>query len=281
MGENIPIFLVNESEYGQTSEIEIFSATIDIYGRPFRICIGATAGSAKLSDIVPLAWSLADEIYSAVIRYLTERGQYVPCQKGCSSCCKYLVALSIPEIFYIQEYLAKINVNSRKQFMQSCFNAAQRILDIELLDKYDIRRELDDSQLSLWYRELNLQCPFNSENICRIYAHRPLACREHMVTTSPAFCEDTSTNIPEVVTMPLSILEALGRFAADLEQTTTEAIILPLALLCKGDDYIQRSERRRPAKFMAERFIHILKTMSREAIEGSSAINRSTYCSTP
>ena len=43
-------------------------------------------------------------------------------------------------------------------------------------------------------------------------------------------CNVEGTDDPDVMKMPVSVLECLGRLAAKLEQSDVEAIMLPLAL---------------------------------------------------
>lgn len=50
---------------------------------------------ARMADIVPLARKLSTGISKAVLRNLCLSGETVPCCKGCSACCNYLVPLSV------------------------------------------------------------------------------------------------------------------------------------------------------------------------------------------
>jgi hypothetical protein len=61
--------------------------------------------------------------------------------------------------------------------------------------------------------------------------------------------------------MPLSITEALARLAAELEQSSIEAVMLPLALPW-AEENRQRWERTWPAPMMVEKFVNILKDMA-------------------
>lgn len=89
--------------------------------------------------------------------------------------------------------------------------------------------ELD--QLSKWYSQLNLTCPFLSDNICGIYDKRPIACREHLVTNTNLFCNPFQQNDFNKIDLPVSILECLGKLSSELRHTEVEAIMMPLALL--------------------------------------------------
>jgi Fe-S-cluster containining protein len=128
------------------------------------------------------------------------------------------------------------------------------------------------SQVGKWYARLRLACPFLSEGLCTLYEQRPIACREHIVTSSPRTCEIEETNDPEGVRMPVSVLDALGQFAADLEQSDIEAVMLPLALPW-AQSSLERSHRSWPAATMVKRFVDILKLT---ASKNSAALVQST-----
>ena len=66
---------------------------------------------------------------------------------------------------------------------------------------------------------------------------------------------------PDVVPMPLSVLEAVAQLASELENIDIKAVILPLAFAWAQDN-IQRSRRTWPAVTMVKRFVEILKEMA-------------------
>lgn len=264
---NTSIFLIDESEsFGgyRSNGIEIIESTIDIYDKELPIHIGVIDQPLRLLDIVPLAQSISEKLCSSVIRHLSVNKQYVPCHKSCCACCSYLVSLSLPEVFYLQESLSRMPTDSRNRILRSCIASAKKILDIDVLKRHNLNYSHEMTRISAWYSELGIFCPFLSNGTCSIYEKRPFACREHMVITSPASCKTDRMNNPEVVSMPVSLLEALGQLSADLEETEVEAIILPLALASWNDDDVQRSHRTWPTKIMAKHFIHILEAMSKK-----------------
>ena len=95
--------------------------------------------------------------------------------------------------------------------------------------------------------------------LCTIYEQRPLACREHLVIGSASNCNVNSTEQPELVQMPLSILDALAHLTGELEQTTIDVIILPFAFAW-GHDNREYFQHTWPASELVRRFINILTT---------------------
>ena len=161
--------------------------------------------------------------------------------------------------------------NHGRAVLQSCLDAAKRVLDnrLESFDLYSSKKILGStqvSQLGRWYAALKLPCPFLSDGLCTIYEQRPTACREHIVTGSPSLCEAEWTDEHHVVKMPASDLEALGQLASELEGTSIEAVMLPLALPWAHKN-LQRDRRTWPAVTMVERFVELVKAMAEENSE--------------
>lgn len=260
-----PIFtLIDKSERPETfttEGIDIIESTIDLSGKTLHFSIRVQEGPAKLTDIVPLARAIWDKIGAALLDNLAASNQSVQCGKGCSACCSYLVALSLPEACYLQQTFASIPAECRIPIIHDCIDSAQKILDPAVLEKYNMNNSNDMTEISKWYTELDLRCPFLSGRSCSIYAQRPLACREHLVTTPPELCKTSEPQIPEIVPIPVSMLEVLGQLTAELEQTDVEAVILPLAVTCM-DHYMPHSYCTWPAVDMVKHFVRILESLA-------------------
>lgn len=121
--------------------------------------------------------------------------------------------------------------------------------------------ESDISQISRWYSQMKLPCPFLSENLCSLYQIRPSACREHIVTESSNLCGTDTTKDFNVVKMPVNILEVLTQLTAQLEQSQLEAVMLPVALPWTQIN-LERDKRTWPAIEIVEKFADILQNMS-------------------
>jgi Fe-S-cluster containining protein len=173
-----------------------------------------------------------------------------------------MVPLSVPEAFRLRDDVSALPAGQRRSVQQSCLAAAKKILEAVPQDfagsepaPADIQTHT--SRLGGWYAGLRLPCPFLSDGLCTSYQTRPIACREHLVTGSAALCRGDGADEPSVAPAPVSVLECLGRLAAELEQSEPEAVMLPLALPWAQEN-ISRSRRTWPATAMVERFIEIL-----------------------
>ena len=169
----------------------------------------------------------------------------------------------------MREEVLDMPADQSRAVVKSCLDAAKTILDGKL-ESFDVHSTTNSPnqvrQLGNWYAGLKLPCPFLSGGLCTIYEQRPTACREHFVTDSASLCETEQMDEPQVVMMPVSVLEALGQLASELEGAAVEAVMLPLALPWTQDN-LHRHQRTWPEATMVKRFVEIVKTMAEENSE--------------
>ena len=194
---NGPIRVLGESK--QECDIdcnsEIIGLEFDILDEPIRLRIGIADEYARLSDIVPLARALSTKAALLMLGKIAKEGEYVPCCKGCSECCNYLVPVSVPEAFRIKDELLAMPTEQGGLLLQSLLDASRTIIDstnkgCDLSRMCDTGSEEQLCDISKWYRGLKLSCPFLSDDICASYAQRPLACREYIIICSPSICKN-------------------------------------------------------------------------------------------
>ena len=236
---------------------------LDIAGERFDFGVHAVRGQVRLSDIVPLARALSERLCRATLQKLHAEDGDVPCRRGCGACCSYLVPLSVAEVFRLREDISALPTDKSKAILNACLSAAGRILEERpdspaAFEPCQTNAARQNERMSKWYAGLRLPCPFLSDEACTCYETRPLACREHFVTSPAALCVAGATPEPSVVPMPLSVLECMGKLCAELEQREVEAVILPLALPWALKNH-ERSGRTWPTGMIVERFIEILK----------------------
>ncbi len=236
---------------------------LDILGEPVPFDLEVADRSARLADIAPLAQTVSTRLCMATLDRLRTKGSCVPCRKGCSACCSYLVPLSVPETFRIAEELRAMPADESRPLMQSSLDTARTILermpsDFEVDESATANDGIRSKQLGDWYAGLGLACPFLSDGLCVPYEQRPIACREHMVTSPETSCDIAGNDEPDAVKMPVSVLECLGQLTAELEDREVEAVMLPLALPWTQEN-VERSRRTWPAVDVVERFVEILQ----------------------
>ncbi len=271
MIENRSMMILNESgdinnNYGDG--LKTISFELDIIGQPTHFSICVAQKQAKLSDITPLARKLSTQLAMMVLDKLQSNGEFVPCRKGCSTCCNHLIPLSVPEAFHLREEVLAIPTEQGRALWQSLLDTAKIILSekpkiFEVNESAETSCQIQINELSKWYASLKLTCPFLSNNLCTSYEHRPIACREYIVTGSALLCEDEWSDDSQIVQMPISILDCLGQLIAELEQSDIEAVMLPLALPWVQEN-LERGARIWPAVTMVECFVEILQALNIE-----------------
>ena len=225
-----------------------------------RIVLQADSVQCRLADLVPAARELSDMIVAQAQAHARNLGACVPCRKGCAACCSYLVPLSAPEAASLAENIAKLPLNQQADIEMRFLDASRRLLASPppALDQHDQRQNLQ--RISQWYLDAGVTCPLLSEGLCTIYAARPLACREHFVTSSPSECSpgDGSTK-PLLGVLPLSVAGALMDVSMSLEGASDASTMLPLALNQVRQNP-HRASRLYPARLLAQQFAAALYT---------------------
>jgi len=243
----------------------IIRLELDIFGEPVDLFIRVINKQARLADIVPLARAVSTKITDKVTEMVLLDGGHIPCRKGCSACCHYLVPLAVPEVFRLRQDTLAMPQMRRLSAERTCLSAAQRILDQPPPESFaematggaaDSAAELLNVASS-WHADFKLSCPFLCKGICTIYEQRPMACREHSVTGGSVACGGGAGEAQRIY-IPARMSEVLGRLASELEGTSAEALIMPLALIW-ADENPQREQRTWPAVMMVERFVEIVK----------------------
>ena len=237
---------------------------IDVFDKPVIVRVRIGSESAGLADIVPLAQTVSEEITKRALEALGPERSWIACRAGCCACCHYLVPLSVPEALRLNRDIQLLPDSRRRLIQRECILKARRILDQGRARAISCHQECsatataeDLKALSQWYKNLSLTCPFLEDGLCTIYAQRPICCREYFVTGSAKACSGEG-GVAEVVRMPVYVTQVLGRLAAELEQTSVEAVMLPLVLLW----YEHNAERDRqtwPTDMLVDRFAKIVR----------------------
>ncbi len=266
--ENTPIMVLGKSEKPSnlSNGVEVISLDLDFLGEPLHFRIAAWEKPVKLSDIVPLARIISSEIREVLERIIISKGDRIPCQKGCTACCHYLVLLSIPEAFRLVEETMHLPLKQCDDVIESCSIVAKAVQEYisKSIAPYDTNITPDQqNKFADWYFRQNRPCVFLHNESCSIYEQRPLICGEHLVAGTVSSCSAKGTDKGYIVNMPISMRQALKTLTCDFAGTMQESIVLP----CIFDWYkqnIELSDSKWPAATMVKRFVEIIKVMAAE-----------------
>jgi Fe-S-cluster containining protein len=191
-------------------------------------CISAPAGAVRVSAVLPILRTLADASIEAATRAVEVRGQQITCREGCGACCRLLVLLPAAEASALAKGLEGLTPDHRARVLERFDAALDRLAKAGLLERLAKLHELDRearTAISKAYWQAGIECPFLERERCSIYEQRPLACREHLVTSPFEQCLEGT---PERVDPGWFAGEALGRWCS--AQMDPSHVPLPLLL---------------------------------------------------
>ena len=161
-------------------------------------------------DVLPILFGFSNAIVGAAAQ-----GEPVSCRAGCGACCRQVVPISETEAIYLANLIEEMPPGRKATILARFQEAARRIaaagltdkLTLEALTTVDERRKAADQ-----YFQLGIACPFLENESCGIHPHRPLACREYLVTSPAANCSAPTAETIQMVPMPKKLSYVLYRF---------------------------------------------------------------------
>jgi Fe-S-cluster containining protein len=186
----------------------------------------------RLDEILPVLRAVDDQVTAIAVR---KHGQPVSCAKGCSACCRIQpVPITPAEAFGLLRLVEEMPEPRRTQVLSRFDDCAARLRSAGVADAYLEGRRAETAELAQSYArnylDLHLACPFLEDDACSIYPHRPLVCREYLVTSPKELCTDPLSLPVKPVPLFMSLVRANLQVSAQLTATLNFTIPLTLAL---------------------------------------------------
>ena len=179
-------------------------------------------GQTTLTQILPIIQTLENAIIGKISEEAEQAGSPVSCRAGCGACCRQLVPVSFFEAEALTEWLQMLPEDRRAELEGRFHRALLALRDAEVIEKIlDLRwvkNQEETMQLAIDYFHAAVACPFLENESCSIHPMRPLSCREYLVTSPPALCQDPSVNQVAGVRLPLKLSRVLYTFGQQLAQ---------------------------------------------------------------
>jgi Fe-S-cluster containining protein len=179
-------------------------------------------GHTTLTQLLPIIQGLENNIVAKIDQEAVAAGSPISCKAGCGACCRQLVPVSLFEAEALTEWIATLPADERAKLESRFHQALLALRDAGVLDKILDDRWVHDqgatSQLAIDYFHAGVPCPFLENESCSIHSIRPLSCREYLVTSPPAYCQDPSVDKVAGVQLPLKLSRALYALGRQLEQ---------------------------------------------------------------
>jgi Fe-S-cluster containining protein len=164
--------------------------------------------------LLPQLQALTDRVVDVGAALAAQQGRAYTCRKGCGACCCQLVPISEVETYHVAR-LVKAMPKARREAVRERFTHNERLLAEAglwpTLQDVDRLAKADYESFGMAYFGLGISCPFLEDGACSIHPHRPLACREYLVTSDPAACANPTREGIAGVLFPASVSRALRR----------------------------------------------------------------------
>ncbi|HTY83020.1 MAG TPA: YkgJ family cysteine cluster protein [Silvibacterium sp.] len=179
-------------------------------------------GATNLTELLPVIQNLENAILARVGEEAEEAGTPISCRAGCGACCRQLVPVSLFEAEALTDWMNTLPAERRAELEARFHRALLALRDAGVIEKIlDDRWTLEEeaaTQLAIDYFHAGVACPFLENENCSIHPIRPLSCREYLVTSPPALCQDPSANQVAGVRLPLKLSRVLFAFGQKLSQ---------------------------------------------------------------
>jgi Fe-S-cluster containining protein len=192
------------------------------------------AKTGRLDELLPMMLALDSAAIDVAVNK-NSSGKPVSCAKGCAACCKAQpVPITPPEAYALWRIVQSLPAE-RRSVLEATFAEREAALEAAGLKNVFLRETTLGSaaearQAVEAYVQLHLACPFLVDDACSIHPQRPFVCRQYLVTSSPALCEDPLHQPVEVVAMPLQPAHAMLTVTEKHLGLTTGTVPLVLAL---------------------------------------------------
>jgi Fe-S-cluster containining protein len=193
------------------------TATVKLSGPDWQLEARMTVptGPTRLRYLLPMVQSLTDAMVDSTVGAVEERGERVSCTKGCGACCRQLVPIAEVEARHIRDLVEALPEPRRSQVRARFAEARRRLEEAGMLDVLLRRAEWPvgaGQEIGVAYFRQGIPCPFLEDESCSLYADRPVACREYLVTSPAENCARPTAETVHCVPMPLPVWTSLARF---------------------------------------------------------------------
>jgi len=196
------------------------------------------SGPVRVAELLPGLNKLAGFVIEGAVEETLEAGGSISCKAGCGACCRQPVPISVHEAEVLEQVIAEMDAERRAEIEARFEGAMQRMAEGGLLDAIRGVHSLDEKgrrDLALEYFALGIPCPFLEEESCSIYEHRPMRCREYLVTSPAENCSTPTPQTVKMVQLKGAPSLALYRLGAGLWSDEPEYLVMSLMADWKGN----------------------------------------------
>lgn len=206
-------------EQSQVVEVEF---AIKVGDGQLKAKVEVPAGQTNITALLPIIQSFENAIVGTAARQAAEGGHPISCKAGCGACCRQMVPISIFEAQALGQWIRALPEEQQRALEARFHQTLLSLKDTGIIQRLIEEDWFADSETALGmavdYFHLGIPCPFLVDESCSIHPIRPLSCREYLVTSPPALCDDPAKNGVAGIQLPLKLSRALYRMGGELEQ---------------------------------------------------------------
>ncbi len=179
--------------------------SMEIGGDALAITVTLPAGPTTMAPLLPVFHGLSDALVARSEANSVAAGKPISCRIGCGTCCRQAVPISPAEARGIAATVAAMPA-PRRDVVMARFDVARATLDAAGIDRTPETFLAIDPRgrgaISEAYLEQRIACPLLENESCSIYPDRPLVCREYLVTSPAANCDEPTIDAIDKVDVP-------------------------------------------------------------------------------
>jgi Fe-S-cluster containining protein len=243
----------------------LVTANLSFCGDSVELQVPITTAEVTVAEMLPLFQKLVEDFTHLAVHEAEKAGLAVTCREGCSACCRQLVPISHPEAHSLATIVDALpepgKSKTRERFREAALRLAGTRIPGALALGIHSRENLVD--IGLQYFHLGIPCPFLEKDACSIYEHRPVLCREYLVTSPAEECARPSPETVHKIRTPGQAWNALARLGRESCDGLPYWLPLTMALEWAGTNRVE--ERRRPGVEILRDFFEFLAEKSNPA----------------
>ncbi|HYN40394.1 MAG TPA: YkgJ family cysteine cluster protein, partial [Thermoanaerobaculia bacterium] len=216
------------------------TAELGVPGGVVRVETDVPMGRVPMEGLLPALQVTADALVSHAAAQSAAAGKPISCVAGCGACCRQLVPIAPAEARQLTALVEGLPEPRRSVVRERFTEALRSVAEAGLLPALERGGEsptVTTEEAGLAYMALGIACPFLEVENCSIYQDRPIACREYLVTSSPAHCARPTRETIESVHLPTRVWAAVAWEEAeggDFAKTEWVPLILSLLWAAKN-----------------------------------------------
>src|SRR5262249_7509816 len=146
----------------------------------------------SVANLLPFLHAVQESIVESAVARVEEERKTISCRAGCGACCRQLVPVSVAEAAYLADLVAALPADERAMVEERFERRLRALAERGLLERLrTLNADKDASELhelGMEYFAAGVPCPFLVNESCSIHPHRPLVCRQYLVTSPAERC---------------------------------------------------------------------------------------------